>query len=117
MAEFFLEIVNRSISASWLVLAVLSFRLLFRKAPKWVNVLLWGIVAVRLLCPFSVFCIQAAIYMMKLPFEISDFDMRAYLFMIVFVMLCSALSFLTALPQFAEKGRKESKSKKGADEA
>ena len=50
----FLELVNRSIAASWLVLAVLVVRLLLKKAPKWVNVLLWGIVAVRLLCPFTI---------------------------------------------------------------
>ena len=42
-----------SISASWLVAAVLILRLVLKKAPKWVNVLLWGIVAVRLICPFS----------------------------------------------------------------
>ena len=54
MSELFLKIVNMSISASWLVLVVLAFRFLFRKAPKWVNVLLWGIVAVRLICPFSI---------------------------------------------------------------
>ncbi len=53
MNELFLKIINMSISASWLVLAVLLFRHLFKKAPKWVNVLLWGIVAVRLICPFS----------------------------------------------------------------
>ena len=53
MSEFFLKIVNMSISASWIVLAVLVLRLLLKKAPKWVNVLLWGIVAVRLVCPFS----------------------------------------------------------------
>ena len=54
MADVFLKIVNMSISASWLVLAVLGFRLVFKKAPKWIHVLLWGIVAVRLLCPFSI---------------------------------------------------------------
>lgn len=48
-----LKIINMSISASWLVLAVLILRLVLKKAPKWVNVLLWGIVAVRLICPFS----------------------------------------------------------------
>ena len=54
MSEFFLKIINMSISASWLVIVVLAFRFLFRKAPKWVNVLLWGIVAVRLICPFAI---------------------------------------------------------------
>ena len=54
MSSFFLEIVNMSISASWIVLAVLLLRLLLKKAPKWITVLLWGIVAVRLICPFSI---------------------------------------------------------------
>ena len=53
MSELFLKIINMSISASWLILAVLILRLVLKKAPKWVNVLLWGIVAVRLICPFS----------------------------------------------------------------
>nr|MBQ8244969.1 hypothetical protein [Oscillospiraceae bacterium] len=53
MSDLFLKIVNMSLSASYLVLAVLAARLLLRKAPKWVNVLLWGLVAVRLLCPFT----------------------------------------------------------------
>ena len=54
MNELFLKIINMSISASWLVLAVLILRFVLKKAPKWVNVLLWGIVAVRLAFPFSI---------------------------------------------------------------
>ena len=54
MSEAFLKVVNMSISTGWLVLAVLALRLILKKAPKWVNVLLWGIVAVRLICPFSI---------------------------------------------------------------
>ena len=54
MSELFLKIVNMSISASWLILAVLILRFVLKKAPKWVSVLLWGIVAVRLICPFSI---------------------------------------------------------------
>ena len=54
MSEVFLKVVNMSISAGWLVLAVLALRLILKKAPKWVNVLLWGIVAIRLICPFSI---------------------------------------------------------------
>lgn len=53
MSDIFLKIVNMSISASWLVLAVLLLRLVLKKAPKWVNVLLWGFVAMRLMLPFS----------------------------------------------------------------
>ena len=53
MTELFLHIVNISISASWLVLAVLLARLVLKRAPKWAHVLLWGIVGVRLIFPFS----------------------------------------------------------------
>ena len=54
MAAVFLKLLNLSISASWLVLAVLVLRLGSRRSPKWMNVLLWGIVALRLVLPFSV---------------------------------------------------------------
>ena len=53
MSEVFLKIVNMSISAGWLVLAVLLLRLILKKAPKWISVLLWGLVAIRLICPIS----------------------------------------------------------------
>ena len=54
MAELFLEIVNMSISAGWIVLAVLLLRFALKKAPKWITVLLWGVVAVRLVLPVTV---------------------------------------------------------------
>ena len=54
MAAVFLKLLNLSISASWLVLVVLVLRLVSKRSPKWMNVLLWGIVALRLVLPFSV---------------------------------------------------------------
>ena len=54
MEVFFLKLVNMSITASWLVLAVIAVRFFFKKAPKWILCLLWGLVAVRLICPYSV---------------------------------------------------------------
>lgn len=54
MAAVFLKLLNLSISASWLVLAVLVLRLISKRSPKWMNVLLWGIVALRLVLPFSI---------------------------------------------------------------
>ena len=54
MDVIFLKLLNMSITAGWLILAVLCIRLIFRKMPKWISCLLWGIVAIRLLCPFSV---------------------------------------------------------------
>ena len=61
MSGFFLNIVNMSISASWIVFAVLLLRALLKKAPKWITVLLWGIVAVRLICPFSIESVMSLI--------------------------------------------------------
>ena len=54
MGEIFLKLLNMSITASWLILAVLGIRLLFRRIPKWITCLLWGVVAIRLIFPFSI---------------------------------------------------------------
>ena len=54
MGDIFLKLLNMSITASWLILAVLWIRLLFRKIPKWITCLLWGVVAIRLIFPFSI---------------------------------------------------------------
>ena len=54
MSTVFIKFLNMSITASWLILAVILVRLLLKKAPKWIRCLLWGLVAVRLLFPFSI---------------------------------------------------------------
>ena len=54
MDDVFLKLVNLSISASWLILAVLVLRVVLKKAPKWVMPFLWGVVALRLVCLFSI---------------------------------------------------------------
>ncbi|MBQ8392185.1 MAG: transcriptional regulator [Clostridia bacterium] len=54
MSEIFLKIVNMSISASYLILAVVLLRLALKKAPKWISVALFAVVAIRLICPFTV---------------------------------------------------------------
>ena len=53
MEAVFLKILNMSITASWIVLAVIVVRFLLKKAPKWITVLMWGLVGIRLVCPFS----------------------------------------------------------------
>ena len=53
MESVFLKLINMSITASWLVLAIIVIRLVFRKMPRWVLCLLWALVALRLLFPFS----------------------------------------------------------------
>ena len=54
MEAVFLKLLNMSITATYLVLAIIIARLLLKKAPKFISVILWGLVAVRLLCPFSI---------------------------------------------------------------
>lgn len=56
MVDLFLRFFNLSVSASWLVLAVLAVRLLLDrlKAPKWTHPLLWAVVGLRLALPFSI---------------------------------------------------------------
>ncbi|MCI8634086.1 MAG: transcriptional regulator [Eubacterium sp.] len=53
MSDIFLKTLNMSIAASWLILAVVLLRFVLKKAPKWILILLWGIVALRLVVPFS----------------------------------------------------------------
>lgn len=53
MTAVFLKLLNMSIAAGWLILAVILLRLPLKKAPKWVRCALWALVAVRLVCPVS----------------------------------------------------------------
>lgn len=54
MDKLFIMILNNTLVASWIILAVIVFRQLFKKVPKWINCFLWGLVAIRLAVPFSV---------------------------------------------------------------
>ena len=54
MDKLFITILNNALVASWIILAVIICRQLFRKAPKWINCVLWGLVAIRLIIPFSI---------------------------------------------------------------
>ncbi|MBR5524708.1 MAG: M56 family metallopeptidase, partial [Clostridia bacterium] len=54
MENVFLHLFNMSITAGWLVLAVVVLRLLLKKAPRWIVCLLWVLVGVRLICPVSI---------------------------------------------------------------
>lgn len=53
MSEVWLKVVQMSLSASWMVLAVAVVRRVVDRAPKGIWVLLWGLVGVRLVCPIS----------------------------------------------------------------
>ena len=53
MTDLFLRVVELSWQAGVLALAVMLARLALRRAPKWAVCLLWALVAVRLVLPFS----------------------------------------------------------------
>ena len=54
MEYVFTNILNQSISASWLILAVVTIRKCMKKTPKSLRYVLWALVAVRLLCPILI---------------------------------------------------------------
>ncbi len=53
MSDIFLKLLNMSLAASWLIVIVAILRLIARKTPRWIICLLWGLVAIRLIFPFS----------------------------------------------------------------
>ena len=54
MSEIFLKILNNSITASYLIIAVIILRFILKKAPKWSICLLWAMVVIRLMMPFEI---------------------------------------------------------------
>lgn len=54
MEDLFLKLIQLSLLGSMFALAVIAVRLIFPKMPKWILCLLWGLVALRLICPFSI---------------------------------------------------------------
>ena len=53
MTQVFLKLLNMSLTAIPLVIAAAAFRLAFRRGPKWIRCLMWGLVALRLMIPFT----------------------------------------------------------------
>ena len=53
MSELFLTVLNMSLTASYVILFVILIRLPLKKAPKFISYALWGVVAFRLIIPFS----------------------------------------------------------------
>lgn len=54
MESLFIKLINLSIYASILVAVVLLLRLVSRRSPKWVICLIWALVGIRLVVPFSI---------------------------------------------------------------
>ncbi len=54
MSAVFAKVLGMSISASFLIIAVIIMRFLLKRFPKWIMELLWAVVALRLLVPFQI---------------------------------------------------------------
>ncbi len=54
MIRVFSSILSMSFSASVIILSVMIIRAIFKKSPKWINLILWCFVALRLICPFTI---------------------------------------------------------------
>lgn len=54
MADVFYKILQMSISASWLILAIVVLRIFMKKVPRKIICFLWALVAIRLVCPFAI---------------------------------------------------------------
>jgi len=55
MNDLFIRILNVGISGGWIALGVLLLRPLLKKTPRWVLCLLWALVALRLLVPYTLY--------------------------------------------------------------
>ena len=68
MIRIFVTLLTMNIGAAWLILIVILLRLLLKRAPKWVNCVLWGFVALRLVCPYvpeSRFSLMPGVFRMQ----------------------------------------------------
>ena len=54
LAEIFLKLLNMSFTGTVAIVVALLVRLLFKKSPKKYTCILWMVVLVRLLCPFTI---------------------------------------------------------------
>ncbi len=69
MEQIFLHLLDMSMAAGWIVLAVLLLRLLLYKAPRWCICLLWVVAALRLVFPFT---IESAVSLVPPSVSVSD---------------------------------------------
>jgi len=53
LEELFVNLLNMSITAGYVIIAVILLRLLLRRAPRWISCALWALVGLRLILPFS----------------------------------------------------------------
>ena len=72
--SMFTGVLNQSILASWLILAVVLIRVCMKKTPKSLRYVLWALVAVRLLCPVSIESTWSLVPSIEVSVPLSDED-------------------------------------------
>lgn len=78
MEALFLTVLNMSITASWLVLAVIVLRFFLGKAPRAIRIVMWAMVGIRLVCPVSFESVLSLIPSVEtIPADISSLNMPA----------------------------------------
>ena len=75
MTDAFISVLNMSITASYVILAVILLRLLLKKTPKKYSYLLWSVVGFRLCCPVS-FKSVFSLFNLK-PFDMTQIQSEA----------------------------------------
>lgn len=53
LLNLFIKLLGMSLEASLIAVVVIAMRVIFCRAPKWTHCIMWGLVAVRLFCPFT----------------------------------------------------------------
>ena len=69
LQNLFIDVLNMSLTASYVILFVLACRLLLKKVPKIFSYSLWTVVLFRLICPFS---FSSAFSFLKIPSSYSN---------------------------------------------
>ena len=80
MRMVFIELLNRSIAAGWLILIIILLRALKLRFPRWIFCLLWGIVGLRLALPYfleSSFSLIPSIQTVEPSFELGRLAMNS----------------------------------------
>lgn len=75
VGEVCISVIDMSILASMIIVIVLVLRLLFKRAPGWIRVLLWGIVALRLIIPTT---IESPLSLVPDNYPIENFREKLY---------------------------------------
>lgn len=77
MTDIFCKLLEMSISAGWLIMAIIILRLFFKKVPRKIVCCLWALAALRLILPFNIESRLSLVPDVKLPAAVREVDRMA----------------------------------------